>query len=164
MQHRIEELQVQLEHEQFQQPSPAPIEQTEQGWERNELCVAKPRVFKGDYKGQQVLCWLAQIKTAIAAQEYNGPPLTEDRKVTIATSYLDDTPRTQYDAYIERNSEFKTYEDFKQWITKSYSPADYSLYYKQEYKRIQQYENEAMTDFNYDSTSLSTSYLNDLTR
>ena len=40
-----------------------------------------------------------------------------------------------------------TYELFETWIKEVYSPADLELHYDQEYKTIQQYENESIDAF-----------------
>ena len=41
------------------------------------LPIAKPNKFAGDYTGQQVIRWLAELNTVFDAQEYNGTPLRD---------------------------------------------------------------------------------------
>jgi hypothetical protein len=104
----------------------ARIEQLEQARPQQpanvKLRIAPPNKFSGDPNGQQVLRWLAQLNTVFDAEEYNGRPLRDGGKVIIASSYLDDTPRAQFDARVEQNGPFATYDEFKNWIRQLYSP------------------------------------------
>jgi hypothetical protein len=84
-----------LEEQQRRQPPPP---------QHPKISVAKPTMFTGDKTGQQVLRWLAQIKTYTRAQEYgNGQEYEAEGKLMIAVSYLDEASRGQYDAAVELN-------------------------------------------------------------
>ena len=108
------------------------------------LPIAKPNKFAGDYIGQPVICWLAELNTVFDAQEYNGTPLRDQGKLIIAASYLARTPHAQNDSYIEQNGQFATCDAFKTWIKECYSPSDYVLQYRQEYERLCQRNEESI--------------------
>ena len=87
------------------------------------LPTGKPFMFAGTRDDQKIFTWLSRTKTqhqvsAIAM----GIALTEEEKIIVAISYLDDVPRRQYDVRVGKNGEFDTYHAFEKWIKKNYVP------------------------------------------
>ena len=119
------------------------------------LPTGKPFMFAGTRDDQKIFTWLSRIKTqhqvsAIAA----GIALSEEEKIIVAISYLDDIPRRQYDVRVGKNGEFDTYDAFEKWMRKSYVPQDMLAKYRDEYREIRQRDGELVERYQLRFTEL----------
>src|SRR5215471_5515431 len=76
-----------------------------------------------------------------------GRELQESEKITIAISYLENTPQRQYDTKTTKDGPFATYEDFRSWIRQYYCPPDLLARYRYEYREIAQDDNESLHNY-----------------
>ena len=101
------------------------------------LPTGKPFMFTGTRDDQKIFIWLSRIKTqhkisAIASRT----TLTEEEKIIVTISYLNDIPCHQYDVKVAKDGEFDSYDAFEKWIRKSYVPQDMLTKYRDEYRDI----------------------------
>src|SRR6266496_6392175 len=119
------------------------------------LPTRTPFMFTGIRDDQKIYTWLSCIKTqhqvsAIAA----GEALTDEEKIIVAISYLDDIPRRQYDVKVMKDGEFDTYDAFEKWMKKNYVPEDILAKYRDEYREIRQRDGESVERYQLRFTEL----------
>jgi Retrotransposon gag protein len=119
------------------------------------LPTGKPFMFDGTRDDQKIFTWLSRIKTqhkvsAIAS----GTVLTEEEKIIVAISYLDDIPCRLYDVKVAKDGEFETYDAFEEWMRKNYVPQDMLAKYRDEYRDIRQRDGESVERYQLRFTEL----------
>src|SRR5438046_5768352 len=96
------------------------------------LQTGKPFMFAGTRDDQKIFTWLSRIKTqhqvsAIAM----GIALTEEEKIIVAISYLDDIPCRLYDVKVTKDGDFDTYDAYERWMRKNDVPQEMRAKYRE---------------------------------